>query len=196
MNLSPITLPADWTPAQDLQSYLYRFDPHEELQDYIPDALKNVSAGLEELNETVDTALRYYQRKDGSLVPVHPGTVTLREKLHRLSTITNLHNENYAYKVRFAEHIHAALWVDHERERIMHAYLTGTETLWLHRLGDISDCLMTAAMELREGMVCEHDDYHYASGAGAVEDEEADSTHEQLLRGAMLPPPPSLGPPQ
>src|SRR5687768_13370406 len=110
MNPCPITLSTGWTPAQDVKSYRDRFCyPDEEIQDYIPNALENVSASVEELNATVDAALRYFVRKDANLVRVHPGTLTVREKLHHLGGITSRCNGDYQYKLRFAKHVHDCL---------------------------------------------------------------------------------------
>jgi hypothetical protein len=79
----------------------------------------------------VDSALRYFEHQDHRLVPVHAATLSLSEKLHRLTTITNAGNGGYEYKVRFAMHLNSCQWVDTERQRIMASYYSGEEKTWL-----------------------------------------------------------------
>jgi hypothetical protein len=156
MDLRSIAVPPNWTPEKDFESFT---DRHGETNNYYDYALAEVAKSYASLHEAADNALRYYERRDHRLVPAYPGTLTLAEKLHRLGTMTQTFNEDYAYKRRFAEHIHGCTWADTERCRVMQAHLASQEQMWLHPLCDLADGLGCAANELREAMKCEHDDY-------------------------------------
>ena len=156
MDLTPITTPQDWTSEKDFESYEDRFD---EAENYFADALERIADGYAELTDAVDSALAYFQRHDHRLVPVYPGTLTLAEKLYRLSVITNTRNNDYKYKHRFAVHLHACQWVDAERQRVMQAYYLGDEKVWLHPLCDLSDAIGCATNEFVDAMKVEHKDY-------------------------------------
>ena len=157
MELKPILLPPDWTPQKDFEHYEERWGKPD--GDYFSAVLERVAEGCRQLNETVDAALAYFQRKDHRLVPVHPETLSVCEKLLRLSAITNARKATYKYKNRFAGHLHDAIWVDNERRRVLENYCLGEERTWLYPLCDLADYLSCAAMELWEAMICEHDDY-------------------------------------
>jgi hypothetical protein len=94
-------------------------------------------------------------------------TLTLSEKLTRLSIITNTRlsiitntrQATYQYKTRFAEHLHNAQWADQERRRIMESYYIGEERTWLFPLCELNDCLACAALQLEKAMRGEHSDY-------------------------------------
>lgn len=156
MDLTPITTPLDWTPEQDFEAFEERWG---EADDYYNAALEKVAEGYEELNDAADAALCYFERKDHRLTPVHPGTLNLTDKLHRLSIITNIRNTDYKYKRRFAEHLHSCQWAEAERQRIMTAYYLGAERVWLQPLCDLADAMGCAASELEDGMRVEHPDY-------------------------------------
>jgi hypothetical protein len=158
MDLKPILLPRDWTPQKDFEAYEKRWDKPD--GDYFSAVFTRVAEGYRELNEIVDAALAYFQRKDHRLVPVHPETLPLCEKLLRLSVITNTRKgTTYEYKNRFAEHLHDAIWVDNERRRVLENYYLGEERTWLYPLSELARYLSWAAMELLEAMICEHKDY-------------------------------------
>jgi hypothetical protein len=157
MELTPIIVPADWTPEKDFAFYEDRFD--EPAGDYFSAALDRVAECYEELNEAADSALRYFEQHDHRLVRVHPGTLPLCEKLTRLSIITNTRKASYRYKSRFAEHLHNAQWADQERRRIMESYYIGEERTWLYPLCELADCLACASIQLHEARRCEHVDY-------------------------------------
>jgi hypothetical protein len=156
MELDPIVTPADWTPERDFAYYDERWD---EPDDYFSAALDRVAECYEELIETVDAALQYFEQHDHRLVTVHPATLTLSEKLARLASITNGRHATYQYKTRFSEHLHNAQWADHERRRIMELYYIGDERTWLYPLCELADCLACAAIQLNEVMQGEHSDY-------------------------------------
>lgn len=156
MDLNPIIVPAGWTPEQDFASYEDRWG---EADDYFAAALQRAAENYQELIETVDAALQYFEQHDHRLVPVHPATLTLSEKLTRLSLIANTRRTTYQYKSRFAEHLHDCQWVDHERQRVMESYYLGEERTWLYSLCELADYLGSAGMLLEEAMKCEHSDY-------------------------------------
>jgi hypothetical protein len=164
MELKPIVLPADWTPEKDFEAYEERWGEAE--GDYFSAVLERVAEYYRELVKVVDAALAYFQRTDHRLVPVHPETLPLCEKLTRLSAITNMRKATYRYKSRFAEHLHNASWVDNERRRVLETYYLGEEDSWLHPLCELADYLACAAFQLEEAMECEHDDYDDTSGKG------------------------------
>jgi hypothetical protein len=156
MDQKPIITPPDWNADKDFESHEERFG---EPQDYFGDVLQRVADDYAGLIDAVDSALRYFERKDPCLVPVHLETLTLDEKLHRLSSITNTADWDFAYKARFGEHINDCRWVDYERSRIMMNYYVGEEKPWLKLLGHIADAIGCAANELNEAMKVEHEDY-------------------------------------
>ena len=156
MELTPITTPPDWTADQDFESFEDRWG---ETEDYYRDALNKVAEGYAELHAAGDAAVRYFERKDHRLTPVRPGTLSLADRLYRLSVITNTRTDNYQYKGRFAERIHACRWAEAGRQRIMTAYYLGTEQVWLHPLCDLADALTWAAISLEDGMKSEHPNY-------------------------------------
>ena len=157
MELKPILLPPDWTPQKDLESYDERWGKPD--GDYFSAVFTRVAEGYRDINEIVDAALVYFQRKDHRLVPIQPEILPLYEKLLRLSVITNTRKATYKYKLRFAEHLHAAIWVDNERRRVLENYYLGEERTWLYPLCELADYLGCAASQLWDAMVCEHDDY-------------------------------------
>ena len=161
MDLSPILLPTGWTAEKDFEAYEYRWGEPE--GDYFGAVLGRVAENYRELVKVVDAALAYFQSTDHRLVPVHPETLPLCEKLTRLSAITNMRKATYRYKSRFAEHLHNATWVDNERRRVLENYYLGEERSWLYPLCELADYLACAEFELDEAMMCEHDDYDDAS---------------------------------
>lgn len=156
MELTPIIVPADWTPEKDFASYEDRWNEPD--GDYFAAALERVAACYEELIEAADSALRYFEQHDHLLIRVHPGTLPLCEKLTRLSIITNTRKGSYPYKSRFAECLHNAQWADNERRRVMENYHVGEERTWLFTLCELADCLGCAATQLVEAMR-QHPDY-------------------------------------
>jgi hypothetical protein len=161
MDLNPILLPTGWTAQKDFEAYEERWGEPE--GDYFGAVLGRVAENYRGLIEVVDAALAYFQRRDNRLVPVHPKTLLVCEKLMKLSTITNMRKATYNYKNRFAEHLLNAIWVDNERRRVLETYYLGEERSWLYPLCELADYLACAAWELDEGMMCEHDDYDDAS---------------------------------
>jgi hypothetical protein len=157
MELRPILLRRDWTPEKDFEAYEYRYGKPD--GDYFSAAFEQVAESYRQLNEVVDAALAYFQRKDNRLVPVPPETLPLCEKLLRLSVITDTRKATYEYKARFTEVLHAAIWFDNERRRLLENYYLVGEGTWLLPLGELADFLFCVAMELWEAMTCEHDDY-------------------------------------
>jgi hypothetical protein len=157
MDLNPILLPTGWTPKKDFEAYEERWGEPE--GDYFGAVLVHVAENYCALIEAVDAALAYFQRTDSRLVPVHPKTLAVCEKLMRLSAITNMRKATYNYKSRFAEHLRNAIWVDNERRRVLETYYLGEERSWLYPLCELADYLGCAAWELDEAMGCEHDDY-------------------------------------
>ena len=157
MELTPIIVPADWTPEKDFTFFEDRFD--EPAGDYFSAALDRVAQDYQELIDAADAALKYFEQHDHRLVTVHPATLTLSEKLMRLSIITNTRKASYPYKSRFAERLHNAQWADQERRRIMESHYIGEERTWLYSLCELADCLGCAGQQLAEGMRCEHADY-------------------------------------
>jgi hypothetical protein len=155
--IKPILLPRDWTPQKDFEAYEERWGKPD--GDYFSAVFRQVAQSYRELNEVVDAALAYFQRKDNRLVPVHPETLPLCEKLLRLSVITNTRKATYKYRARFAEHLQTAIWVDNERRRLLENYYLGEEGTWLCPLCELADYLGCVAAELWEAMTCEHDDY-------------------------------------
>lgn len=164
--LIPIITPLNWTADQDLEYYEERWG---ETNDYAKSALWRVTASYAELQDAVDKALSYFVRKDQRLEPVHPGTLTLAEKLQRLSVLTSNQGNDYDYKGRFAQHIQACEWADAERQRVMMTYYAGGEGTWLRPLCELADLLASAAYSLDEGMKCEHPDYDGAGHGGQRE---------------------------
>lgn len=156
MNLNPILTPPGWTPEKDFQDYEDRFG---EAEDYFADALSRVADCYQELIEAVDSALDYFQDHDHRLTPVHPGTLTLGEKIYQLSIITNVRNDSYPYKHRFAMHLHNCLWVDAERRRVMQGYYLGEEKTWLYPWPSLPIPSAAPPSELEEAMSVEHKDY-------------------------------------
>lgn len=161
MDQTPITTPQGWNSKKDLASYEDRFD---EPQDYVADILQRIADKYEELTAVVDRALKYFERRNPRLVRIHPGTLTLTEKLHRLSSITNTFNDDYQYKGRFAGHISDCLWVDSERQRVLQNFYVGDESVWLHPLCDLSDAIGCAANELNDALRIENPDYPRNNG--------------------------------
>jgi deoxyribodipyrimidine photolyase-like uncharacterized protein len=157
MELTPVIVPTDWTPEKDFAFFEERFD--EPRGDYFSAALDRVAQDYQELIDAADSALRYFEQHDHRLVTVHPATLTLAEKLMRLAIITNGRNATYEYKARFLERLHNAQWADQERRRVMESYYIKEERTWLYSLCELADCLGCAAMQLEEGMRCEHADY-------------------------------------
>src|SRR6266699_1400620 len=116
MELTPVVVPADWTSEKDFAFFEDRFG--EPAGDYFSAALDRVAEDYQELIDAADAALKYFERHDPRLVAVHPATLTLAEKLTRLSIITNGRNSTYEYKTRFSERLHNAQWADQERRRV------------------------------------------------------------------------------
>jgi hypothetical protein len=158
MDLKPILLPPDWTPEKDFKSYEERWGEPE--RNYFSAALERVAESYNDLIEIVDSALAYFQGKDPRLVPVHPGTLPVLDKLARLSVITNQRRATFEYKSRFADHLHDAIWVENERRRVLENYHAGEERTWLYPLCELADYLGGAAFQLEDAMVCEHQDYN------------------------------------
>lgn len=96
------------TGPRNFESYEDRFD---EPENYFDDALERIADSYAELTDAVDCALAYFEGHGHRLVKIVPRTLTLAEKIHRLSTMTNTRSGNYKYKNRFAMHLHACLWV-------------------------------------------------------------------------------------
>jgi len=156
MDQTPIITPPDWTAENDLEDYVAKFG---ESQNYYHDVLQGIAENYAWLTDTVDSALAYLERKNPRLTPVLPETLTLAEKLDRLSCITNTRNNDYSYKARFGEQINDCRWVDRERSRILMNYYVGDERQWLKPLSDLSDAISCATTELEDAMKGYHGDY-------------------------------------
>ena len=152
-----ITIPPNWTPEQDVDYYQDRFG---EAHNYFASVLELVAESYEELTATVDRALDYFERHDGQLIRVHPGTLALPEKIYRLSGVIGAGKRDYEYQERFADHLHECIFADAERQRVMQDYYNREGRKWLKPLCDASDYLATASGSLDEGMACEHEDYN------------------------------------
>ena len=157
MELTPVVVPPGWTSEKDFAFFEDRFG--EPAGDYFSAALARVVQDYQELIDAADAALKYFEQRDHRLVTVHPATLTLSEKLMRLSIITNGRDASYRYKSRFAEHLHNAQWADQERRRIMESYYIKEEGTWLYSLCELADCLGCAGQQLEEAMRGEHADY-------------------------------------
>jgi hypothetical protein len=128
-------------------------DPYEEsakqIEGFSSDPLEDVVERYADLVAVVDASIECFQQRDLRFVTIHPGSLTLAEKLHQLSHLAEVRHINLAVP------LHACASADWERQRILQAYYADGRGEWTYQLCSLVERLATAAQDLEDAIQAE-----------------------------------------
>ena len=156
----PVKPPADWTNDQDKAGYNEIWG---ESDDYWRDTKALLEDDLAEVQAVLDEGIRYLASKRGVRLVVAPATLTMREKVILFTQLLPVSPEPQ-YTLRFSISLALLLWLDSERERITQQV---ENHRWLYPFYTLAESFLGVALELKESLQCEHDDFKQFSAASA-----------------------------
>lgn len=151
MDIYTIKVPPNLSPEADRKEYVDRFG-----DDNFPEL--HIEESVEHLRTVLDWILIRLLGKSGKIW-VALETVDVADKCALLHWgFDQIQGREPAFYQRMHEHVAAVEHFDRERSRLLRAELQRPGCLTWTEKAEVADNLMCAAMELNEGMICEHDD--------------------------------------
>ena len=146
----------NFTPEADLEEYVSRFG------DDGPPGL-HIEEAVEAVHTVLDASLDYFMKARQSEPWVSWATHDVPDKCAMLRRAFHVdQSRDAAYLRRMHGHLEAVEHYDRERSRLLRSEFENPGTLTMAEKASVADYLLTAAMDLDEGMVCEHDHFRSA----------------------------------
>ena len=156
MELSTIKAPPQLTAAADREEFIARFGHVRSPEQHITEAFNAVQSVL-------DASLNYLLAAKDTDTWVDLATLDVADKCDLLRwAFGKVTGRDMDYHSRMQEHVVAIEFYNRERSRVLRTEYQQSGFLSLTEMANLADCMMTAAMQLDEGMACEHDDFHSA----------------------------------
>jgi hypothetical protein len=159
----PIAAPPGWTAEQDIQEYVARFG---DADNYFEAVQERIEAAQNNLNEAVDLGLRYFGEAPIYIAAAElPGKIlALRGHLLKDPQLRAKNGPPEEYVSRFEEHLRLCQFAHREYVRLAPMLDRSDEQNWLFPLYDLCDWMNGAALQLEEGLDCEHPDFRQVVG--------------------------------
>lgn len=141
----------DFTPEADLGEYAARFG-----DDGTPGL--HIEEAFEAVHTVLDGSLDYLLKGRQTEPWVSWATLDVPDKCAVLRRALHMdQSRDAAYLHRMHGHLESVEHYDRERSRLLRLEFENPGTLTMTEKANVADYLMTAAMDLNEGMICEHD---------------------------------------